>query len=164
LRHCARCGLDVSVQYGANQPEYDLLGVRGGKILKISVKGSKDGGWGLAQSHVKETDYHRAADIWPRRQKRGTVLCFVQFKDVLIVQFPRVCLATLCKWHGVLRKRPRVAAIQSFMNSTPGVRVPSQRVRAIAFPTIGNVRRLASSNFLRRMLFENRFPTSKLAL
>ena len=38
----ARCGLDVSVQYGANQPEYDLLVVRGDAVLKVSVKGSKD--------------------------------------------------------------------------------------------------------------------------
>lgn len=25
----ARCGYDVSVQYGANQPEYDLIAVSG---------------------------------------------------------------------------------------------------------------------------------------
>jgi hypothetical protein len=45
----ARCGLDVSVQYGANQPEYDLIVSRGEKLLKVSVKGSQDGSWGLAQ-------------------------------------------------------------------------------------------------------------------
>ena len=33
----ARCGYDVSVQYGANQPEYDLISVHGDQILKISV-------------------------------------------------------------------------------------------------------------------------------
>ena len=33
----ARCGWDVSVQYGANQPEYDLVGVDGDRILKVSV-------------------------------------------------------------------------------------------------------------------------------
>lgn len=31
---------DVSVQYGANQPEYDLIAVRGDKMVKVSVKGS----------------------------------------------------------------------------------------------------------------------------
>jgi len=36
----ARCGYDVSVQYGANQPEYDLMIASGEKVLKISVKGS----------------------------------------------------------------------------------------------------------------------------
>lgn len=36
----ARCGYDVSVQYGANQPEYDIIVANNDKILKISVKGS----------------------------------------------------------------------------------------------------------------------------
>ena len=49
----ARLGYDVSVQYGANQPEYDLIAVSGDKMLKISVKGSQDGGWGLTQSVVE---------------------------------------------------------------------------------------------------------------
>ena len=42
----ARCGLDVSVQYGADQPEYDLVVVRDDRLLKVSVKGSQDGGGG----------------------------------------------------------------------------------------------------------------------
>ena len=49
----ARMRYDVSVQYGANQPEYDLIAVSGDKMLKISVKGSQDGGWGLTQSYKK---------------------------------------------------------------------------------------------------------------
>ena len=49
----ARYGYDVSVQYGANQPEYDLISVCGDKMLKISVKGSQDGGWGLTQNYKK---------------------------------------------------------------------------------------------------------------
>lgn len=36
----ARVGYDVSVQYGANQPGYDLIVSKGNNILKISVKGS----------------------------------------------------------------------------------------------------------------------------
>jgi len=35
--HFARCGLDVSVQYGANQPEYDLVIVEGDRLMKVSV-------------------------------------------------------------------------------------------------------------------------------
>ena len=35
----ARFRYDVSVQYGANQPEYDLIAASGDKMLKISVKG-----------------------------------------------------------------------------------------------------------------------------
>lgn len=62
----ARCGWDVSVQYGANQPEYDLVAVDGERVLKISVKGSKDGGWGLTQSFIAQANYHHAADDWLR--------------------------------------------------------------------------------------------------
>ena len=60
----ARCGIDVSVQYGANQPEYDLVIVRGDQMLKVSVKGSQDGSWGLTQSYIKNADYHAAIDTW----------------------------------------------------------------------------------------------------
>ena len=56
----ARYTYDVSVQYGANQPEYDLIAVSGDKILKISVKGSQDGSWGLTQSFKKGRTYHEA--------------------------------------------------------------------------------------------------------
>ena len=42
----ARCGYDVSVQYGADQPEYDLVIAKGHSLLKVSVKGSQDLGWG----------------------------------------------------------------------------------------------------------------------
>lgn len=34
----ARCGYDVSVQYGANQPEYDLMVVSGDKIYMVIRK------------------------------------------------------------------------------------------------------------------------------
>ena len=78
----ARCGLDVSVQYGANQPEYDLAVVSGEQLLKISVKGSKDGSWGLTQSYLREANYHGAIEVWLQRHKPRTVFCFVQFKNV----------------------------------------------------------------------------------
>ena len=55
----ARCGWDVSVQYGANQPEYDLVAVDGDRVLKISVNGSKDGGWRLTQSIVQNAEEKR---------------------------------------------------------------------------------------------------------
>jgi hypothetical protein len=97
----ARCGLDVSVQYGANQPEYDLLVVRGDNILKVSVKGSKDGGWGLTQSYlpkqgaVKVTpDYHAAINRWLDKHSSKTIFCFVQFHGVGIDAMPCVYLAS----------------------------------------------------------------------
>src|SRR5437660_1834897 len=69
----ARCGLDVSVQYGANQPEYDLVVVKGDKLLKVSVKGSQDGSWGLTQSYLEKANYHGAVDAWLSRHKPRTV-------------------------------------------------------------------------------------------
>jgi len=90
----ARCGLDVSVQYGADQPEYDLIIARGDKMLKVSVKGSKDGSWGLTQSYLKQANYHGAVDAWLKRHKPRTIFCFVQFKGVAEDQMPRTYLAT----------------------------------------------------------------------
>ena len=89
----ARCGWDVSVQYGANQPEYDLVVVKKTLLLKVSVKGSQDGGWGLTQSYMKDRDYHRAADLWLSKHAPDTIMCFVQFKDIALNQLPNVYLA-----------------------------------------------------------------------
>lgn len=90
----ARCGYDVSVQYGANQPEYDLIAVNEDKMLKISVKGSQDGAWGLTQSYKKGCSYHEAIDKWLSRHHKKTVFCFVQFKGVSIEELPRMYLAS----------------------------------------------------------------------
>ena len=89
----ARCGWDVLIQYGANLPEYDLVAVKEGHTLKVSVKGSQEGGWGLTQSHLKDRDYHGAVDKWLARHKPNTILCFVQFLNVRISDLPRVYLA-----------------------------------------------------------------------
>lgn len=90
----ARCGWDVSVQYGANQPEYDLVAVSGDRMLKVSVKGSKDGGWGLTQSYISNADYHGAIDAWLAKHSLKTVFCLVQFKGVPLETLPRMYLAT----------------------------------------------------------------------
>jgi Holliday junction resolvase-like predicted endonuclease len=90
----ARCGYDVSVQCGANQPEYDLIVAKNDQMLKISVKGSQDGGWGLAQSFIKDADYQSAAQQWLEKHKSRTILCFVQFQGVAISELPRTYLAT----------------------------------------------------------------------
>ena len=89
----ARCGYEVSVQYGANQPGYDLMVVRDQRILKISVKGSSDGGWGLLASHKKGKSWHQAIDSWLSAQPDGAVMCFVQFKNVAFNELPRIYLA-----------------------------------------------------------------------
>jgi hypothetical protein len=89
----ARLGFNVAVQYGANQPEYDLMIADENRMLKISVKGSADGGWGLTQSLLKSANYHAAADKWLARHKPHTALCFVQFKEVEFDAMPRIYLA-----------------------------------------------------------------------
>lgn len=90
----ARYGYDVSVQYGANQPEYDLIAVSGDKMLKISVKGSQDGGWGLTQGYKKGGDYHEATAKWLAAHHRKTVFCLVQFQNTSPNEMPRVYLAS----------------------------------------------------------------------
>lgn len=90
----SRCGWDISVQYGANQPEYDLVAVDGEKTMKISVKGSKDGAWGLTQSYLKNAKYHDAIDIWLARHSNNTIFCLVQFKGTTIDELPHLYLAT----------------------------------------------------------------------
>lgn len=90
----SRLGWNVSVQYGANQPEYDLIVADGEGMLKVSVKGSKDGSWGLTQSFIRNADYHKAVDVWLARHGRRTVFCLVQFKGVGEDKLPRMYLAT----------------------------------------------------------------------
>lgn len=87
-------GYDVSVQYGANQPEYDLMVARGQNMLRVSVKGSTTGSWGLTQGLLRNGKYHEAIEAWVARHKSGTVFCFVQFKGVDNTQMPRLYLAT----------------------------------------------------------------------
>ena len=89
----ARYGYDVSVQYGANQPEYDLIAVSGDRMLKISVKGSQDGGWGLTQSYKKGCDYHTATERWLEAHHKKTVFCLVQFRGTEPDEMPRIYLA-----------------------------------------------------------------------
>lgn len=89
----ARAGWNVSIQYGANQPEYDLMIARDDAMMKISVKGSQDGGWGLTQSLLKDANYHGAIDHWLSRHTKGTIYAFAQFKGVGICDAPKVYLA-----------------------------------------------------------------------
>ena len=92
----ARLEYDVSVQYGANQPEYDLMIAKGDNILKVSVKGSQDGSWGLTQGYLTKgkANYHQAADKWLAKHSKKTIFCLVQFKNVELLETPRVYLAT----------------------------------------------------------------------
>jgi hypothetical protein len=84
----ARCGLDVSVQYGANQPEYDLIVAKAERMLKVSVKGSQDGSWGLTMSHLKEA----AITVQSKHGFKGTIekRSFASFSS-------RTCQLTECQ-------------------------------------------------------------------
>ena len=90
----AQAGYDVLVQYGANQPDYDLVAVKGKRVLPISVKGSQDGGWMLAVRYKKEgVTYHQAIDYWLAAQRDDVVFLFVQFAGVEIGGAPRAYVA-----------------------------------------------------------------------
>lgn len=98
----ARCGFDVSVQYGADKPAYDLVVTKADSLLKVSVKGSHDGVWNLTQSYIrraaelsgKKADYYGAIDLWLDHHAPRTICCLVQFYAVEINQLPRIYLAT----------------------------------------------------------------------
>lgn len=94
----AQAGCDVSVQYGANQPQYDLLISRGGRAIHVSVKGSQDGGWGLVQNYKRGRSYHETADAWVAAHRNPNILyCLVQFQGVALGECPRVYLATVAE-------------------------------------------------------------------
>ena len=90
----AQAGCDVLVQYGADQPQYDLIVSRGGVIKRVSVKGSQEGKWGLAQSYLKNANYRAAIDSWLSIQGKDIIFCLVQFKGITLGECPRTYLAT----------------------------------------------------------------------
>lgn len=71
----ARASYEVSVQYGANQPGYDLMVVKGARVLKISVKGSQDGGWVVnGPFKKKNVTYGQALAAWLAAQPTDVVM------------------------------------------------------------------------------------------
>jgi hypothetical protein len=98
----ARCGFDVSIQYGADKPAHDMVVTKAGSLLKVVVKGSQDGLWNLTQSYVKraaemsgkKADLHGAIALWLDHHSPRTVCCLVQFQGVPIDELPRIYLAT----------------------------------------------------------------------
>lgn len=90
----ARAGYDVLVQYGANQPYYDLVANKNEKFLPVSVKGSQDGGWMLSVRYKQnDSTYHDAINKWLELQRVDIVFLFVQFLNVPIGTAPRVYIA-----------------------------------------------------------------------
>lgn len=99
-----RFGIDVSVQYGANNPEYDLVASRGTTFIKVAVKGSQDGDWDITKKYKKGVTPLEAANEWLKAIGRMTVFCLVQFKDVAETELPRIYLATAQELVEVLLK------------------------------------------------------------
>jgi hypothetical protein len=90
----AQAGFDVLVQYGANQPHYDLVAEKDGSFFPISVKGSQTGGWMLAAKFKEDgVTYHDAIDRWLACQRPDVVFFLVQFFGVALGQMPRVYIA-----------------------------------------------------------------------
>lgn len=90
----ARAGCDISVQYGANQPKYDLVASKGEKNIQISVKGSQDGGWIAASSYKNsKVSYAEALENWEKKHNPKIIFAFVQFKNVGFDAMPRIYLA-----------------------------------------------------------------------
>lgn len=131
----AQSGYDVLVQYGANQPHYDLVAVKDKRIIPISVKGSQDGGWMLAVRYVKPgVNYHAAIDKWLSVQRDDVLYTFVQFLHVPLGQAPRVYLARppeiavylkqqcLGRGHGSLQEDvPRESPKSKYKDKIPNV-------------------------------------------
>jgi hypothetical protein len=91
----ARLNYDVSVQYGANQPEYDLIVAQKNKLMKVSVKGSQMDGWVLApRKKGEKLSRYDLIDRWLKKHNKKTIFCFVQFKGKKINDFPNFYLAT----------------------------------------------------------------------
>ena len=79
----ARLNFDISVQYGANQPGYDLIVSKKEyeNPYRISVKGSKDGSWGLAQNFMEKdkANYQEAINKWYEKHNKKIIFILVQF-------------------------------------------------------------------------------------
>ena len=85
----AQAGYDVAVQWGTTQPDWDMIAIKKLRTLKLSIKGSQDGGWGLFQSYLENARYRDALDLWLAHQPKDLIYFFVQFKEVGIGQPPR---------------------------------------------------------------------------
>jgi hypothetical protein len=89
----SQAGYDVAMQYGTTQPDWDVMATKGTRVLKLQVKGSQDGGWGLFQSYIKNADYHGALLSWATAQPADIVYLLVQFTGVTVAAAPRCYIA-----------------------------------------------------------------------
>ena len=90
----AHAGYDVSVQYGANRPGYDIVALKQRRTLRVSVKGSNVGGWGFSQNLKKGRTFSAAADEWLRRNSdRELVFMLLHFENTALGECPNIYVA-----------------------------------------------------------------------
>ena len=89
----SHAGYDVAMQYGTTQPDWDIMATKGPRTLKLQVKGSQDGAWGLFQRYLKDANYHGALCAWEATQLPDLVFVLVQFKNVEVGASPRCYVA-----------------------------------------------------------------------
>lgn len=89
----AQAGYDVLVQYGANQPLYDLAAIKGDRALKVSVKGTTEVAWGITGKLKSGRSYAEATEVWLQKHGKDLVFLFVQFHDTTLGKMPRVYVA-----------------------------------------------------------------------
>jgi hypothetical protein len=90
----ARARCDVLVQYGPNQPDYDLVAMRDEIAIPVSVKASQYDGWGLIQSYKKGRTYAEAAEAWLKAQRADIIFCLVCLWKCELDAAPLAFLAT----------------------------------------------------------------------
>ena len=88
----AQAGYSVFVQYGANQPGYDLVVSESDNSMHVSVKGTT-GDWWVLTTKDKHGTYQQALEKWIATNARF-VFCLVQFRGVKAGEMPRMYLAT----------------------------------------------------------------------
>lgn len=87
----AQAGYSVFVQYGANQPGYDLAVSNDKKTVLVSVKGSSNGGWMLTTKKPEGT-YRSALEAWEAKNA-SFVFFYVQYQGVKVGELPRMYIA-----------------------------------------------------------------------
>ena len=125
----SEAGYDVAMQYGTTQPDWDLVATKSGRTLKVQVKGSQTGGWGLFQGNISGADYHGALDKWLTKQLPDVVYFFAQFKDVLAGAAPAAMSRGQSKSWGTCVQRAEGTLVHHFARTTctPEVLAPGIR-------------------------------------
>jgi hypothetical protein len=99
----ARAGYNVFVQYGPNQPGYDLVVSHEKKVLHVSVKGSMDPkGW-VISTKKKDMTYEASLKEWYKNNK-DWFFYLVLFKKNEIDSMPEMYITSAKELYDHLNK------------------------------------------------------------